>query len=176
MAIILQVSAFWKRAFFETKPGVLESNYQMLSRFAKILMAVSLLVALWGLNLARLPGGPLWVHPLDTPPSPVRILRFYASVGALTPGQSAQLCYSVQNARTVRISPMQRNFPAQDRCLDVVPEHTTHYTLLAEGFDGTVAAKSFTLSVQRPPAMVPEALQYALRRRSTTRTQSRANS
>jgi len=26
-----------------------------------------------------------------------------------------------------------------------VPEHTTHYTLLAEGFDGTVAARSFTL-------------------------------
>ena len=121
-------------------------------RFAKMLMAVSLLVALWGLNLARSPGGRMWVHPLDTAPSPVRILRFYASVGAVTPGETAQLCYSVENAKSVRISPMQRVFPAQQRCLDVVPEHTTHYTLLAEGFDGTVAARSFTLSVQRPSA------------------------
>jgi len=148
----------------------------MLSRFAKVLMAVSLLVALWGLNLARSPGGRVWVHPLDTAPSPVRILRFYASVGAVTPGETAQLCYSVENARSVRISPMQRVLPAQGRCLDVEPEHTTHYTLLAEGFDGTVAARSFTLSVQRPPAAPSPGLQYALRRRSTTRTHSRTNS
>ena len=148
----------------------------MWSRFAKVLMAVSLLVALWALNMARRPSGRMWVHPLDTAPAPVRILRFYASVGALTPGESAQLCYSVVNAKTVRISPMQRNFPTQDRCLDVVPEHTTHYTLLAEGFDGTVAAKSFTLSVQTAPETAPVGLQYALRRRSTTRTHNRANS
>lgn len=148
----------------------------MLSRFAKVLMAVSLLVALWAMNMARSPGGQMWVHPLDTAPAPVRILRFYASVGAVSPGESAQLCYSVENAKSVRISPMQRSFPAQERCLDVVPEHTTHYTLLAEGFDGTVAARSFTLSVQRAPEAVPTVLQYAVRRRSTMRTQSRANS
>jgi hypothetical protein len=148
----------------------------MLSRFAKVMMAVSLLVALWGLNLARSPAGKMWVHPLDTAPSPVRILRFYASVGALTPGESAQLCYSVANAKSVRISPMQRVFPAQGRCLDVSPEHTTHYTLLAEGFDGTVAARSFTLSVQPPPEVSSPGLQYALRRRSTTRIHNRTNS
>ena len=149
---------------------------QMLFRFGKIVMAVALLVALWGLNLAHRPGGQVWVHPLDTAPAPVRILRFYASVGAVTPGQSAQLCYSVENARSVRISPMQRSLPGQDRCLDVVPEHTTHYTLLAEGYDGTVAARSFTLSVQRPPEASPASLQYALRRSSTTRTHRRASS
>jgi hypothetical protein len=148
----------------------------MLSRFTKILTAVSLLVALWGLNLARSPGGHMWVHPLDTAPSPVRILRFYASVGAVTPGETAQLCYSVENAKSVRISPMQRVFPTQPRCLDVVPEHTTHYTLLAEGFDGTVAARSFTLSVQNPPAGTSPPLQYARRRSSTTRTHNRTNS
>ena len=153
-----------------------ESNYQMLSRFATIFLAVSLLVALWGLSLARRPGGQVWVHPWDTHPGPVRILRFYASVGTLAPGQTAQLCYSVENARLVRISPMQSAWPAQDRCFDVVPEHTTHYTLLAEGFDGTVATRSFTLSVLSLPAARPAALQYAVRRRITTRTHSRANS
>src|SRR5664279_2409960 len=157
-----------------------ESNYQMLSRFARILLAVGLLVALWGLSLARRPGGQVWVRPLSTQrdarPGPVRILRFFASVGALAPGQTAQLCYSVENARLVRISPMQSAWPAQDRCFDVVPEHTTHYTLLAEGFDGTVATRSFTLSVLSLPVARPPGLQYAVRRRITTRTHSRANS
>jgi hypothetical protein len=148
----------------------------MLSRFARIFLAVGLLVALWGLSMARRPDGRVWVHPLDTRPGPVRILRFYASVGTLTPGQTAQLCYSVENARLVRISPMQSAWPAQDRCFDVVPEHTTHYTLLAEGFDGTVATRSFTLSVQRLPPARPSGLQYADRRRITTRTHNRTNS
>ena len=155
---------------------MLESKYQMLSRFARIFLAVGLLVALWGLSLARRPDGHVWVHPLDTHPGPVRILRFYASVGTLAPGQTAQLCYSVENARLVRISPMQSVWPAQRRCFDVVPEHTTHYTLLAEGFDGTVATRSFTLSVLSLPVARPPGLQYAVRRRITTRTHSRANS
>ena len=153
-----------------------ESNYQMLSRFARMFLAVGLLVALWGLSLARRPDSRVWVHPLGTQPGPVRILRFYASVGTLAPGQTAQLCYSVENARFVRFSPMQSVWPAQRRCFDVVPEHTTHYTLLAEGFDGTVAARSFTLSVQSLPAARPPVLQYAVWRRITTRTHSRTNS
>jgi hypothetical protein len=124
----------------------------MLVRFAKLFLAVALLVALWGLsNLGR--PGYVWVRPLGAKAGPVRILRFYATVGSLSPGETAQLCYSVENARVVRISPMQTAYPLQNTCLDVVPEHTTHYTLLAEGYDGMVATRSFTLSVQRlPPA------------------------
>jgi hypothetical protein len=145
-----------------------------------MLLAAGLLVALWGLSLARRPDGQAWVHPWVDPwnphPGPVRILRFYASIGTLAPGQTAQLCYSVVNARLVRISPMQSASRALDSCFDVVPEHTTHYTLMAEGFDGTVAARSLTLPVQSPPAARQSALQYAGRRRITTRTHSRASS
>ena len=127
--------------------------------------------------MARRPGGHVWVHPLDTAhPGPVRILRFYARSGTLTPGQTAQLCYSVENASLVRISPIAKRLARAERCFDVVPEHTTHYTLLAEGFDGTVATRSFTLSVQSLPGPRPAGLQYAVRRRITTRTHSRTNS
>jgi hypothetical protein len=139
-----------------------------MSRFARVFLAAGLLVALWGLSLARRPG--------DQLPGPVRILRFDASVGALAPGQTAQLCYSVRNARLVRIAPIESAWRAQDRCFDVLPDHTTHYTLMAEGFDGTVAARSFTLSVQRLPAARPSGLQYAVRRSITTRTHSRTSS
>jgi hypothetical protein len=155
---------------------MLESNYQMLSRFARIFLAVALLVALWGLSMAGRPDGQMSVRPLEARPGSVRILRFYANVGILAPGQTAQICYSVENARLVRISPMQSAWPAQQRCFDVEPEHTTHYTLVAEGFDGTVAARSFTLAVQSLPAFRQSGLQYALRRRITTRTHSHTNS
>jgi hypothetical protein len=134
----------------------------MLLRFGKLFLAVGLLVSLWGLSALRRPGGQVWVHPLGARIGPVRILRFYATVGSVNPGESAQLCYSVENAKVVRISPMQTAYPAQNRCLDVVPEHTTHYTLLAEGFDGMVATRSFTLAVQPFPAPVVPILRYSL--------------
>jgi hypothetical protein len=124
----------------------------MLQRFAKLFLALALLLSLGALSLLRRPaatGGA------------VRILRFYATTGSLTTGQSAQLCYAVENARLVRISPMQTSSAAQSRCLDVVPEHTTHYTLLAEGFDGMVATRSFTLAVLPLRGPAEPTLQFA---------------
>ena len=77
---------------------------------------------------------------------------FNAEVLDETPGEeagikNATVQFSGENAygllsgetgvhRLVRISPMQSAWRAPDRCLEVVPEHTTHYTLMAEGFDG----------------------------------------
>ena len=126
----------------------MESKYQMLFRFTKLFMAVGLLVALWGVSqIGR---------------GPVRILQFYASVGTLTPGDKAQLCYGVENARTVRIVPaLPGVYPAYIHCLEIVPEHTTHYTLQAEGYDGTVATRSFTLPVHGAPSARPLVLHYA---------------
>jgi hypothetical protein len=74
-------------------------------------------------------------------------------------GEKALLCYGVENARTVSIAPpVDKLSPALSRCFEVSPEHTTHYTLLAEGFDGTVVTQSFTLSVQPP---LPKILHFA---------------
>jgi hypothetical protein len=42
-----------------------------------------------------------------------------------------------------------------------VPEHTTHYTLLAEGYDGAVATKSITLQVEVEEAPPPQVVNYA---------------
>jgi hypothetical protein len=91
----------------------------------------------------------------------VRIVQFYASVRTLTAGDKALLCYGVENARSVRIAPIsQQIYPSFNRCLEIVPEHTTHYTILAEGFDGKVAMKSFILPVQAVP-MPPRILSNA---------------
>jgi hypothetical protein len=121
-------------------------------RFSRLFMAVLLLVVLWGLTLVRQAPDQVWVHPLSTQPHPVRILRFYATVGSIAPGQSAQLCYSVENAKSIRIAPaVDRAYPSFGRCVEIHPEHTTHYTLQAEGFDGTIATRSITLPVQDAP-------------------------
>ena len=119
-------------------------------------IAAGLLLTLLGLTLSRRPGSQVWVHPVEKGAGPARILRFYASTGAATPGQQVQLCYAVENARSVKISPLFTGlYPAKNYCLDVAPEHTTHFTLLAEGYDGSVAAKSFTLPVQAVAPLMP---------------------
>jgi hypothetical protein len=144
----------------------------MLSRFGRGVLAVGLLVGLWGLTLVRTGAG---LHE-----GPVRILRFYASAGAVKPGEAAQLCYAVENARRVSISPvlaaLSQSVASERRCVEIVPEHTTHYTLMAEGYDGAVVVRSVTLAVERAPAAPPEVFQYAWRPRMTTRTHRNANS
>jgi hypothetical protein len=134
----------------------------MWSRLARLFAGVLLLTVLWGLSLMRTASDPVWVHPLTAHPGPVRILRFYASTGTLTPGETAQLCYSVENAKVIRISPfVERAYPSPGRCVEIQPEHTTHYTLQAEGFDGTTAVRSITLSVQDRRNFVTPVLQVA---------------
>lgn len=134
----------------------------MLLRFTKVSVGVGLLLVLWVVGVMRHNDRRAWVGNASGPPGPVRILRFYASVGTLTVGQTAQLCYGVENAKSVRISPiLQTVYPAASRCLEIVPEHTTHYMILAEGFDGNVATRSFTLPVERPPAVPSQAVNFA---------------
>jgi hypothetical protein len=59
----------------------------------------------------------------------------------------------VENAKAVRISPaVAVVVPAANRCLEIVPERTTHYTILAEGFDGNVVTRFVTLVVETAPA------------------------
>ena len=133
----------------------------MVFRLTKLWGAIALMVALWGLSLVRDSGSEAWVRPVGTRPGPVRIIQFYASVGTLTAGQTAQLCYGVENARFVRIAPMiSEVYPSANHCLQVGPKHTTHYTLLAEGYDGRVETRSFTLSVLSLPD-VPRNTRYA---------------
>jgi hypothetical protein len=146
----------------------------MLFRFTRIWVTLGALAALWGLTLAPRPEPRARIRPLGMRTGPVKILNFYANVGAVTMGEKALLCYGVENAKSVRISPtMQGVYPALNRCLEIVPERTTHYTIHAEGYDGGVATQSFTLPVQPPvlrqrPAQFAEVHYRKLRTQSTT--------
>jgi hypothetical protein len=117
-------------------------------RNTRIWVALGVLLAIWGLSAIHRLEQHTWVRPLGTRVGPVRILQFYASVGSVVMGQKAQLCYGVENAKTVRISPpVSDTYPSSNRCLEINPDRTTHYMILAEGFDGRVATQSFTLAV-----------------------------
>ena len=127
-------------------------SYAMSSRLAKLMAAICLLLAAWGLTQLRESEGLVWARPAGNP-RPARILQFYASAGAILRGEKALICYGVENARSVRISPwMAGVIPSPNRCLEVFPDHTTHYTILAEGYDGGVVARSLILPVEAEPA------------------------
>lgn len=81
-------------------------------------------------------------------------------------GQKAELCYGVENARSVRIAPgldgvPGRVYPSAHRCVEISPQHTTHYTLMAVGYDGSAATRSLTLPVETAPFEIPEPRYYA---------------
>jgi len=116
------------------------------------LAAFALMVAAWGIG--SVPDSSLrsGIPSVGGPHGPVRILRFYATTGSVQPGDKARLCYGVANAKSVRISPsLEPVAPAANRCFEIVPERTTHYTILAEGFDGNVVSKVLTLVVETAP-------------------------
>jgi hypothetical protein len=133
----------------------------MSARFAKPLAATGLLLAAWGLTLLR--ERESFVRaPSAGNPGPARILRFYASVGTVLPGQKALICYGVENTKAVRISPWMAGVtPSLKRCLEVFPDHTTHYTILAEGYDGGVVTRSLTLPVAAEPTAPDPVLDFA---------------
>lgn len=131
-------------------------------RFYKLVAAAGPVALLWIALGVRRPEAPVFVPPAGAKPRPVRILRFYASAGVLITGEKAQLCYGVVNAKSVRIAPLLTTLsPSTGRCLEIGPKHTTHYTILAEGFDGKMAVQSLTLAVQAPTEAPVPKVNYA---------------
>jgi len=130
-------------------------------RFARPFAAAALLLAMWALDSVR-QGRPSGSAAPEAG-GRVRILQFYASAGAILPGETAMLCYGVRNAKSVRIAPLLDGvYPSLNHCLEVVPSHTTHYTLMAEGYDGAMDARSLTLPVEAYPAAEMPALNAGL--------------
>jgi len=75
------------------------------------------------------------------------ILAFYSYPGRIARGEKAQLCYSVSNAKSVRIEPYSGAlWPAYSHCVSVTPHATTTYTLTAEDAEGHT--KTATTKVQ----------------------------
>ncbi len=88
---------------------------------------------------------------------PVRITQFYATAPVLRPGEKELVCYGVENAKTVWLSPPRHEVSAAlSRCVEVSPSATTTYTLTAEGADGQHASKDVTVTMGKPRARIIE--------------------
>jgi hypothetical protein len=75
------------------------------------------------------------------------ILNFYASPPVVQHGETAQLCYGVSNAKSVRLEPQPNKvWPSFMRCIEVAPQKDTAYTLTAE--DGRGNTKTATVVVK----------------------------
>ena len=79
--------------------------------------------------------------------SELAIRGLYISPRSIHPGESAQLCYDVANAKTVTLDPPAGEvWPSHSRCVNVSPRKTTTYTLTIQD----AAGKSVSQSVELP--------------------------
>lgn len=78
----------------------------------------------------------------------LKILNFYATAGPLHRGESAQLCYSVSNAQSVKIEPDIHDVPVSySNCARISPKKDTVYTLTATDKKGGTQQASLTMHV-----------------------------
>jgi hypothetical protein len=77
------------------------------------------------------------------------ILNFYASPSVIRNGQSTTVCYSVSNAKKVRLDPPDANvWPSLSRCFHVSPKKTTAYTLTIEDAEGHEKSATVKVTVE----------------------------
>ena len=77
------------------------------------------------------------------------IQTFYASPGAIHKGESAQLCYGVANAKTVKLEPQDNPvWPSYNRCVEVAPKKNTTYTLTIQDAAGHTQTQTLDIKVK----------------------------
>ncbi len=80
----------------------------------------------------------------------VTVLNLSASKGVVQRGDTAQLCYGVSNAKTVKLDPPVGDvWPSMYRCLDISPTKDTTYTLTADDGQGHTDSKSIEVKVAK---------------------------
>ncbi|MGA3097359.1 MAG: hypothetical protein ABSF25_12950 [Bryobacteraceae bacterium] len=125
------------------------------------LVCALMVAALWtqaGCSRARKPAAPPAKTAEARARDLVRINQFYSTVATLHPGEKELLCYGVENARAVWLSPPRRQVSAAySRCVEATPAATTTYTLTAEGLDGVTAIRRLRVAVGAAPPAGPRA-------------------
>lgn len=77
------------------------------------------------------------------PQAPPKITQFYASPAAVPSGDRSLLCYGVEGAASVSLTPeVEAIKPALSRCIEVRPKTTTEYVLSARSPAGQTEART----------------------------------
>jgi hypothetical protein len=91
-------------------------------------------------------------------PAPAKIVQFYASPSVVPRGEQTQLCYSVEDAVEVRLSPQVEPIkPAYTHCVVFKPLKSGTYTLFAKGADGKEVSQSAEIKLTAAVAKAPAA-------------------
>jgi len=78
-----------------------------------------------------------------------QILSFYANPTVIRRGQTAQLCYGVANAKSVKLQPeTQPVWPSVAHCVDVSPTKSITYTLTIEDGAGRTQSQDVEIKVR----------------------------
>ena len=79
----------------------------------------------------------------------IKILSFYAVPSIIRRRETAQLCYGVANADSVRIEPPPKEdtWPSLSRCVTVAPQKDTVYRFMAKDSQGNVKTADLTITV-----------------------------
>jgi hypothetical protein len=81
--------------------------------------------------------------------SKLAIQSFYANPPEIRRGQTAQLCYDVANAKSVKLKPPAGEvWPSHFRCVEVSPVKDTTYTLTISDSAGKTETQSLTVRVR----------------------------
>ncbi len=79
----------------------------------------------------------------------IRFSTFSADRARLKPGEHTQLCYGVENAKTVKLDPpLEPLKPSYRNCIEIAPKQTTTYKITAEDGAGHSQSESLTVQVQ----------------------------
>lgn len=81
--------------------------------------------------------------------SELSIRGLYVSPAAIHPGQPAQICYDVSNAKTISLDPpVGEVWPSHNRCIDLKLKKSTTFTLSIADSTGKSISQSVELKVQ----------------------------
>jgi len=97
---------------------------------------------------AEVPGAPA---PAETP----RITQFYTTKALVARGETALVCYGVENATAVWLEPPRHELSAAvARCVEVSPVADTTYKLTVQGEDGTALTRELQVKVGAAKARI----------------------
>ena len=104
------------------------------------------LSALSGLILGGCSTAPKPIAESVKPSDPPRITQFFTTTPQVPKGEKGMLCYGVENAKSVWLSPPKQELSAAiSRCVEVEPAGLTTYTLTAAGADGKTVTQDLAL-------------------------------
>jgi hypothetical protein len=86
--------------------------------------------------------------PAAAPAEGPKITQFYTTQAQVARGQTALVCYGVENANAVWLEPPRRELSAAlSRCVEISPSADTTYKLTAEGEDHQAVTRELKVTV-----------------------------